>query len=102
MTKKINHIIQYISFLKKKLADFVRILFPNLNARLLNNIPYNLAIDKYFVMQFTVKRIFLFRCNKCDLILSIELEEQEDLEKVNENKVIIECPCGGKCKILRN
>lgn len=45
---------------------------------------------------------FLFKCEECELILQLDFEEQEDLEKVNDDKVIIECPCGGISKILRN
>lgn len=44
---------------------------------------------------------FLFRCEDCAMILSVELED-EDIEKVRENKLELECPCGSSCKILRN
>lgn len=36
------------------------------------------------------------------MILSVEIEDKEDLEKVHENKVFIECPCGGRCEVLRD
>lgn len=48
---------------------------------------------------------FLFRCDKCEMIVSIELDEdgdKEELEDVNENKFVHECICGGKSYVLRN
>lgn len=51
---------------------------------------------------FSSKRKFLFKCDICDLILSIELEESAEIEKANNNKVVLDCPCGGICKILRD
>jgi hypothetical protein len=36
------------------------------------------------------------------MILSIEFDEQEDLDKANEDKMVIECPCGANCLALRN
>lgn len=49
-----------------------------------------------------IKRKFLFRCEECLLIISVELEDPEDLEDVQENKIELECPCEFKCKVLRN
>lgn len=46
------------------------------------------------------KRKFLFKCDNCEMILSVEFEEEEDLEKVQEGKMILECPCSGQCKVL--
>jgi hypothetical protein len=48
------------------------------------------------------KQKFLFRCNDCQMIVSIELEGEEDLIKVNEDKFFLECPCGGKSCVLRD
>ena len=45
---------------------------------------------------------FLFKCEDCAMIVSIELEEEDELERVNENKLVLECPCGGKSKVLRD
>ena len=45
---------------------------------------------------------FLFKCEECQMILSVSLEDKEDLKKVNDNEMYLECPCSGICKILRN
>jgi hypothetical protein len=45
---------------------------------------------------------FLFKCEDCEMILSVILEDKEDLKKVNDNEMYLECPCGGMCLILRN
>jgi hypothetical protein len=45
---------------------------------------------------------FLFKCDECAMIVSIELEEEDELEKVNENKFVLECPCGGHSHVLRD
>jgi hypothetical protein len=47
-------------------------------------------------------REFLFKCEDCAMILSVEFVEEEDLQKVNDNKMHLECPCGGQCKVLRD
>jgi len=36
------------------------------------------------------------------MIVSVELEEEDELEQVRENKLILECPCGGQSKVLRD
>jgi hypothetical protein len=48
------------------------------------------------------KRKFLFKCEDCGMILSVEFEEEEDLKKVQEDEMTLECPCEGHCKILRD
>jgi len=48
------------------------------------------------------KRKFLFKCEECAMILSVEFEEPEDLKNVQDDKVELECPCGGLCKVLRD
>jgi Fe2+ or Zn2+ uptake regulation protein len=45
---------------------------------------------------------FLFKCEECGVIVSVDLEEQEDIEEANEDKMLLSCPCGGKAKVLRN
>lgn len=51
---------------------------------------------------FDKKQKFLFRCEDCLMVLSVEFEEEEDLKKVQEDKMTLECPCGGHCKVLRD
>jgi hypothetical protein len=48
------------------------------------------------------KRDFLFKCEDCQMILSVSFEEEEDLQKVNDDKMFLECPCDGQCKVLRD
>lgn len=48
------------------------------------------------------KRQFLFKCDDCSMILSVDFEETEDLEKVQDDKMLLECPCNGVCKVLRD
>jgi hypothetical protein len=48
------------------------------------------------------KRKFLFKCDTCEMIVSVEFEEAEDIKKTTEDKVCLECPCGGYCKLLRD
>jgi len=47
-------------------------------------------------------RKFLFKCEDCGMILSVDFEDEEDLIKVQEDLLILECPCGGKSKVLRD
>ncbi len=49
-----------------------------------------------------LKHKFLFKCDDCAMIVSVELEEEDELERVNENKFFLECPCGGKSCVLRD
>ena len=48
------------------------------------------------------KQEFLFRCEECEMILSVTFELEEDLQKVKDNKMILQCPCGSECKVLRD
>jgi hypothetical protein len=48
------------------------------------------------------KRKFLFRCEDCGLIVAIDFEDEEDLLDVQDDKITLECPCEGKCKVLRD
>lgn len=45
---------------------------------------------------------FLFQCQTCKLILSLELEDEEDILRVREDEMNLDCPCGGKCLPLRD
>lgn len=45
---------------------------------------------------------FLFQCQTCKLIVSLELEDEEDISKVREDEMHLDCPCGGKCLPLRD
>jgi hypothetical protein len=45
---------------------------------------------------------FLFRCQECELIVAIDFDLEEDIIKVNNNDMIIDCPCGSFCLVLRN
>lgn len=53
-------------------------------------------------MMLITKRKFLFRCEECGTIVSAEFDEQDAVKKVEEDKVILECPCGGPCQLLRD
>lgn len=48
------------------------------------------------------KRKFLFRCQKCDMIISVDFETQDDFDKIQANELELECPCGSHCMILRD
>ncbi len=48
------------------------------------------------------KRKFLFRCEKCHQIISIDFEEEKDIEEVQEDKVLLECHCSGYYFVLRD
>lgn len=45
---------------------------------------------------------YLFRCDKCNMILSTEFEDEKDVDDVKEDKILLECPCGGMCFVLRD
>jgi hypothetical protein len=51
---------------------------------------------------FDDKKKFLFRCKECQMIISVDLEEEEDLKDVHEDKLVLSCPCGGKSYVLRD
>jgi Fe2+ or Zn2+ uptake regulation protein len=48
------------------------------------------------------KNKYLFKCEECGMIVSVDLEDEDDIQDVNENKLELSCPCGGKSKVLRN
>lgn len=49
-----------------------------------------------------LRRKFLFKCEDCELILSVDFENEQDLLDVQDDKVVLECPCGSKCFVLRD
>ena len=48
------------------------------------------------------KRKFLFKCESCGTILLTEFEEEQDFKDIQENKLYLECPCSGRCEVLRD
>jgi hypothetical protein len=53
-------------------------------------------------MYLETKQKFLFKCEECNMILSVELEEDDDVEKAQKGTMKLECPCGGCCNCLKN
>lgn len=49
---------------------------------------------------FSETRVFLFKCTECESIISVEFEKDDEIKKVQNNKAIVECPCGADCKVL--
>jgi hypothetical protein len=49
----------------------------------------------------STKRKFLFRCAECETIVTAELEE-DDIAKVVEGLLDMECTCQGILKVLRD
>jgi hypothetical protein len=47
-------------------------------------------------------RKFLFKCEECNMIISVNFDDPEDLENVQEDKIQLECPCGSHCYVLRD
>lgn len=56
----------------------------------------------YIVMLFDKSKHVLFKCDECGMIVSVDFDNKEDIEKLNEDKIILECGCGGTSTILRN
>ena len=48
------------------------------------------------------KRAFLFKCEECQMIVSLEFDDQEDIDKIQNDQIVFECPCGSCYKILRD
>lgn len=44
----------------------------------------------------------LFKCDTCSIILLLEFDEKKDIEDFREDKILLECPCGGVCLPLRD
>jgi hypothetical protein len=53
-------------------------------------------------MDYQNKRRFLFRCDKCLQIISLDLEEESEISDVQEDKFLLECPCTGYYFPLRD
>ena len=53
-------------------------------------------------MFFDKKTKYLFKCDTCNMILSADFEDPKDLEDLKEDKILLECPCGGICCPLRD
>jgi len=52
---------------------------------------------------FDTKTIkFLFKCADCSNIFSVNLDDIEDIQKVRDDQMDLECSCGGKCNVLRD
>ncbi len=47
------------------------------------------------------EREFLFRCDDCQMVLIVKIDK-EDEAKVNDNKMNLQCPCQGTCRVLRD
>ena len=45
---------------------------------------------------------YLFKCDTCDSILAVDFDDPKDLEELKEDKILLECPCGGICLLLRD
>lgn len=43
--------------------------------------------------------IALFRCSQCRMVVSAEFDE-EDIDDLRNEKVVLECPCGGESHAL--
>jgi Fe2+ or Zn2+ uptake regulation protein len=53
-------------------------------------------------MLFNQSKHVLFKCDECEAIVSVDFDDEDDIKKLNENKIILECQCGGESTILRN
>lgn len=52
---------------------------------------------------YDAKKIrFTFRCLDCKMIISSEFDDEDDIEDVRDDKLYLECPCSGKCHLLRD
>ena len=45
-------------------------------------------------------RKFLFKCNDCEMIVSVSFDNKEDLDKVQEGEMVLECVCEGRSTVL--
>ena len=53
-------------------------------------------------MLFDKSKHVLFKCDECGMIVSVDFDDKEDINKLNEDKIVLECACGGESTILRN
>ena len=52
-------------------------------------------------MSSELKRKFLFRCDECGTIISVNLDTEIDIKKALDGSMYLECPCEeGLCEIL--
>ncbi len=49
-----------------------------------------------------IKRKYLFKCDKCNSLITISLEDERDIKDASEDNILLECPCGGYYFILRD
>jgi len=42
----------------------------------------------------------LMMCVSCNMILSISLDDKDDIKDLMEGELELECPCSGRCKLL--
>jgi hypothetical protein len=62
----------------------------------------NLSMLSYSSMlDFGVPK-FLFKCEECHLIASVEVKDEDEIKKMRADKLTLECPCGGTCRALRD
>ena len=48
------------------------------------------------------KHKFLFKCQDCSTIFGVDFDDKEDIADVQEDKMDLQCKCGGKCQVLRD
>ncbi len=53
-------------------------------------------------MLLNKKQKFLFKCDSCSTIIEMEFEKAKDLADIKEDKILLECKCGGICFVLRD
>lgn len=53
-------------------------------------------------MEYKLNSKFLFRCQDCDMLLTVDFEKSDEIDKVNNDDIELECPCGGLCLVLRD
>lgn len=51
---------------------------------------------------FSQYRQYIFKCDQCGTIIHLDFEDPKDIEDVDEDKVLLDCPCGGYYFVLRN
>lgn len=45
---------------------------------------------------------FIFRCEECSKCLETSFEEESEINDLLEDKMLIQCPCGGIALVLRD
>jgi hypothetical protein len=53
-------------------------------------------------MLFDLKQKFLLKCKECAMIISVELDDEDDLKKAHDDEFVLQCPCGGEQHLLRD